>query len=67
MSQIELQQKILGQYSNKVKEAVGRLCRAPCVEWVGYGKEGGSCTHNVLPICSDGSDCPYFLEKERRK
>jgi len=63
MNQTELKKKILSEYGDKVKEAVERLCQAPCIEWFAYG-EGGSCRHGVLPICSDGSDCSYFEKKQ---
>ncbi len=42
----------------QIDERKARLC-GHCVFWGGVeGYE--ACNHSLIPLCSDGSDCPYW-------
>ncbi len=52
-SQAEIRRK----YGDKLVEAVDRLCRVCSLKM-----DPSGCNKGLLPLCEDGSDCPYWGE-----
>ena len=64
MKRVELQGLIKKKYGAEIKEARKRLCNICAEATLTVSNKFYSCGRVLLPICSDGSDCPYF---DRRK
>jgi hypothetical protein len=54
-SQTEIRRK----YGDKLVEVVDRLCRVCQFKMTPSG-----CTKGLLPLCIDGSDCPYLIRRK---
>jgi len=66
MNKAETQALIREKHGDKLDEATERLCKV-CREAVrSTGNEFYSCGMRLLPITSDGSDCPYFKKQVER-
>lgn len=53
-----LQEKIRNEFSDQVKANQERLCPSCGSFWTGY------CDHGLLPVTSQGQDCPYYKRGE---
>ena len=49
--------KIQKLFGSQVENARKRLC-GECAHW------NGRCANGLLPITSNGDDCPYYRKKE---
>lgn len=59
------QAEIKEKYGDKLAEATERLCRV-CRFRILDSVTGGvtGCVKGLLPLCVDGSDCPYLIRDE---
>jgi len=51
-----LQEKIQGQFADQVKANREKLCWT-CAYW------WGDCRYGLVPVTSEGKDCPYFQKR----